>query len=93
MDFANGFGQWLAHFKAEDLAQIVCILYHQIEPLAQDGSALLARTLGPFLLGVISCINGCLDFVHAAIGDLGNHFACCRVENIECVVKVLPIRR
>ena len=57
-DFAARFGQRLALLGGHDLGQVLLVLHHQVEPLAQDGGAFLGGLLRPVLLGALGSLDG-----------------------------------
>ncbi len=74
-DLALGLGQRLAHFGAEDGAQIILVRHHQVKPFAHDRRAFLAGAGGPFLLRLCSGGDGAGGFGAAEVRHTGDHVA------------------
>ena len=90
-DFALGLGKGFAHFDTEDLAKVIGVLDHQIEPFAQDCGAFLACLCCPVLLGVICYVNGAAHIFDWGVGHLGDNFSGRGVANREAIGAVDPL--
>ena len=73
--FALRLGERLAAFGGADLRQILLRRHHQLEPFAQDRSALFRQHRRPGRPGGVRRFDGAAGFRGALIGDLGDHLA------------------
>ena len=90
-DLALGLGQGFAHFSGQDRGQIVDILYHQIMPLAQDRTPLLACLGRPARLGIICAIDGTRHIFDTKIGHICNLLSGRRIEDRKAIAGLDPV--
>jgi len=74
-DLALGLGQGLALLGGHDGGQVLLILHHQVEPLAQDGGALLGGHGAPGRPGGVRRLDGATGLVGAHVGNGAEHLA------------------
>jgi hypothetical protein len=86
---ALGLGQRLALLGGQDLAQIILIGHHQIEPFAHHLRALFAGPLGPFLLRRFRLRNRTGHLCTAQVCHFRDHIAARRVQHVKRAI--LPL--
>jgi hypothetical protein len=88
-DLAARLGERLALLGGHQLRQVLLRRHHQLEPLAQDGRALLGRLRAPGRHGPRGGVDGALRVGGAAIGHLDQQPAVGGIADVELAVRAI----
>ena len=82
-DFASAFGQRLALFTAEQLAQILLVLHHQVKQAAHQSGPLASGFCAPCRQGSLCGINGARGFGLTHLWHAAQNFAGARIGDVK----------